>query len=62
MLIPPTKIACALCGAETDYYHDVPEEDVCCSQCCCLLAGCCDDCEGECRGMAWPEGYPPSLQ
>ena len=60
-LIPPTKVACAQCGAETDYYLDVPEDAVCCSQCCCLFAGRCDDCEGECRGMAWPEGYPPSL-
>jgi hypothetical protein len=26
MLIAPTKIACAQCGAETDYHSDVPEE------------------------------------
>jgi hypothetical protein len=61
MLIPPTRIACAQCGAETDCDVDLGEETVC-SRCSCLLAGCCDDCEGECRGMAWPEGYPISLQ
>jgi hypothetical protein len=63
VLIPPTKNPCAQCGAEMDYHHDLPEEvDQVCSQCCCLLAGCCDACgEGECRGMAWPEGHPPPL-
>ena len=65
MLIPPKKIACAECGAETDYplrsvlEDGVPEDAICCDQCCCELAGCCDACEGDCRGMAWPESYLP---
>ena len=62
MLIPPTKIACAACGADTDYHFmELGEEEALCSQCCCLLTGICDDCEGECRGLAWPEGLPPWL-
>jgi hypothetical protein len=61
MLIPPRKIACAACGRETDYLFEVGEETIC-AQCCCLLAGSCGDCEGPCRGLAWPDGGPPALQ
>jgi hypothetical protein len=57
MLIPPAKIPCAQCGAETHFCVDCGEDTVC-DQCSCQLAGCCDACEGECRGMAWPEDYP----
>ncbi len=53
----PRVQPCAQCGAELDYYDAEDGEEAVCSQCSCLLAGCCDACDGECRGWAWPQRH-----
>jgi len=62
ILVPPKKVPCAECGAETAFVdlHD-PElqQHLLCDQCNCLYAGCCGVCGHECQGLAWPDRKVP---
>jgi hypothetical protein len=53
-VVERVRQSCAQCGGELDYYDAEDGEEAVCSQCSCILAGCCDACDGECRGWAWP--------